>query len=80
MPSSPRLRVTDHAVARWVEHTGRQLPPDQARVEIRRCIAAGRPYKLRKVRDGVKTRMVPTGCCLLVFDGLDLVTVLARKD
>lgn len=74
-------KITDHAIARYVERV-REVAPGTHKQEILRCLAAAPSRHLRalKRRRKKRTLMVPTGCCVFVFGrGGIMVTVLTRE-
>ena len=78
VPFDPR-KITDHAIARYVERV-REVDPGTHKQEILRCLAAAKPHHLRALtrRRKKRTLMVPTGCCIFVFGAGKMVTVLTR--
>lgn len=72
------ISISNHAVDRFCERI-RPLNPDAARDEIRICMAAAKPKHWRKWSRQKRTCMLPTGCCVFVFEYGDLVTVLTKN-
>lgn len=75
-PFDPR-KITDHAVARYVERL-RDVADGTHRMEMLRCLSAAKPRHLKALvrRRKKRTLMVPTGCCIFVFSRGKMVTVL----
>lgn len=73
------LDITNHAAERYRERI-RDVPPENVRAEMEMCFAAAKEkHRQRFGRQKRKrTAMVPTGCCIFVFERGTMVTVLPR--
>jgi hypothetical protein len=73
------MKITHHAVDRYRERI-RAVPVDQARAEMMTCFNAAKERHRAglKRRKHKRTFMVPTGCCIFVFEKGTMVTVLPR--
>lgn len=71
------MKISDHAVDRYRERI-RDVSVDRARDEMQQCFDAAKDKHKKRVTGRRSTAIVPTGCCIFVFDRGTMVTVLPR--
>jgi hypothetical protein len=74
------MKISNHAVDRFCERV-RPVSVERARDEMMHCLHAAQKKHLDGLarRKGKKTFIVPTGCCMFVFEQGVMVTVLPKR-